>query len=90
MFKIKRDTAPEAFRNNFREIYHHYSTGFSQGNFVESNILSNQTTFAVSSRGPRLWNRLLHQKQKNTAYINGFKNSVKASLLCLEYEIIYF
>ena len=24
------------------------------------------------------------------AYINGFKNSVKTSLLCLENEIIYF
>ena len=90
MFKIKRDSAPAAFRNDFREISHRYPTGFSQNNFVEGNIVSDQTKFAVSSRGPRLWNRLLNQEQKNMAYINGFKNSVKTSLLYLENEIIYF
>ena len=68
MFKIKRDTAPAAFRNDFREISHRYPTGFSQSNFVESNILSNQTKLVVSSRGPRLWNRLLNQEQKNMAF----------------------
>ena len=39
-------------------------TGFSQSDFVEGNILSNQTKSAVSSRGPRLRNRLLNQEQK--------------------------
>ena len=75
--KIKRDSGPAAFRSNFREISHRYPTGLGQSNFVESNILSNQTKFAVSSRGRRLWNRILNQEQKNMAYINGFKNSVK-------------
>ena len=56
MYEIKRDTAPAAFRNDFREISHRYSTGFSQSNFVEGNILSNQKKFAVSSRGPWHWN----------------------------------
>ena len=91
MFQIKRDTAPETFRNNFRKISDRYPTGFSQSNFVEGNILSKQTKFAVSSRGPRIWNRLLNQEQKNMANINnGFKNSVKTSLFYLENEILYF
>ena len=47
MFKVKRDTAPAAFRNKFQEIFHCYPTGFSQSNFVEVNILSNQTKFLV-------------------------------------------
>ena len=42
------------------------------------------------SRGPRFWDRILNQEQKNMAYINGFENSVKTSLLYLENEIIYF
>ena len=50
MFKIKRDTAPAVFQNNSRERYHRYPTGFSQSNFVEGNILSNQTKFAILSR----------------------------------------
>ena len=76
MFKIKRDTAPAAFRNDFREISDRYPTGFSQSNFVEGNILSNQTKIAVSSRGPRLWNRLLNQEQKNVEYIKPLNTSV--------------
>ena len=89
MFKTKRDSAPAAFRNDFREISHRYPIGFSQSTFVEGNILSNQTKFAVSSRGPRLWNRLLNYEQKNMAYINGFKNTVKTSFLYLENAVIY-
>ena len=65
---LKRDSAPSASRNDFREISHRYPTGFSQSNFAESNILSNQTKLVVSSRGPRLWNRLLNQEQKNMAF----------------------
>ena len=86
MFKIKRDTAPATFGNDCREISHRYPSGLSQSNFVEGNIVSNQTKFPVSSRGSSLWNRLLNQEQKNMAYIN---DSV-TSLLCLENEIIYF
>ena len=54
MFKIKWDTKPTAFWSNFQETSHCCPTGFSQSNFIESNILSNQTKFAVSSRSPRL------------------------------------
>ena len=62
--KIKQDTAPAAFRNDFQEIYHRYPTRYSQSNFAEGNILSNQIKFAVSSRGARLWNKLVNQEQK--------------------------
>ena len=67
-FKIKRDTTPGAFRNDFREISHRYATGFSQSDFVEGNILSNQTKSAVSSQGRRLRNRLLNQEKKHGIY----------------------
>ena len=74
MFKIKRNNAPAAFRNDFRETSHCNPTGFSQSNFEEGNILSNQTKIVVSFRGSGLWDRLLNQEQKNMTYINGFKN----------------
>ena len=77
MFKIKRDSLPSAFRNNFRKISHQYPLGFSQSNFVEGNILLNQTKFAVSFRGPRIWSPYLNQEHKNMACINSVKNSEK-------------
>ena len=85
VFKIKRVTTPAAFWDDFWDDISSLFYGFSQSNFVVGNILSNQTKFWNI-----LWNILLNQEQKNMAYINGFKNSVKTSLLCLENEIIYF
>ena len=35
MFKIKRNIAPVAFRNDFRETSHQYHTEFSQSKFAE-------------------------------------------------------
>ena len=49
IFKIKEDTAPAGFPNNFQEISYRYPAGFSQSNFIEGNILSIQTKFALLS-----------------------------------------
>ena len=51
IFKIKEDTAPAGFPSNFQEISYHYPAGFSQSNFLEGNILSIQTKFALLSWG---------------------------------------
>ena len=50
MFKIKRGTASAAFRNDFREIPHRYSAGFSQSNFAEGNTLSKDKIWCFVSR----------------------------------------
>ena len=63
MFKMKANTAPCIFQNQFMEIQHQYSTRFSKNNFVESHLVCSQTKFSVSSRRPRLWNKLLDQQQ---------------------------
>ena len=36
----------------------------------------NQTKFVGSSRGPRAWNRLLNEEQKELVHINDVKNSI--------------
>ena len=41
MFKIKRDSPPAAFRNDFRKISHGSPRRFSQSNILEDNILLN-------------------------------------------------
>ena len=70
MFKIKRQISQAVFRNNS----HQYPTGFSEINFVQGNILSNQTKFAVSRRGPRVWNRPLNQERKKWHMLMALKN----------------
>ena len=54
MFRIKTNTAPYIFENQFTEIQHRCSTRFSKNSFVESQLVYSQTKFSVPSRGPRL------------------------------------
>ena len=65
MFKIKTNTAPCIFENQFTEIQHQYSTRFIKNSFVESQLVYSQTKFSVSSRRPQLWNKLLDQQHKS-------------------------
>ena len=90
MFKIKTNTAPCIFENQFTEIQHQYSTRFSKNSFVESQLVCCQTKFSVSSRGRSLWNKLLDEQQKSLDRETCFKKSIKLSLLSLEYEIRFF
>ena len=90
MFKIKANTAPCIFQNQFTEIQHQYSTRFSKNSFVESQLVYSQTKFSVSSWGPRLWNKLLDQQQKSLDRETSFKKSIKLTLLSLENELRFF
>ena len=90
MFRIKTNTAPCIFEKQYTEIQHRYSTRFSKNSFVESQLVYSQTKFSVSSRGPRLWNKLLDQQQKSLDRETCFKKSIKLSLLSLENEIRFF
>ena len=51
---LKQDTEPAFSRKDFGEIFHRYPAGFSQSDFLEGNIMSNQTKFAVLSQNPKV------------------------------------
>ena len=88
VFKIKANTAPCIFQKQFTEIQHQYSIRFINSSFVESQLVYSQTKFSVSSRGPRLWNKLLDQQIYGKR--NFFKKSIKLTLLSLENELRFF
>ena len=90
MFKIKANTAPCIFENQFTEIQHQYSTTFSKNSFVKSQLVYTQTKFSVSSRGPRLWNKLLDQQQKSLDRKTSSKKSIKLTLPSFENELRFF
>ena len=90
MFKIKANTAPCIFQNQFTEIQHQYSTRFSKNSFVESQLVYSQKIFSVSSQRPRLWNELLDQQQKSLDRETPFKKMIKPTLLSLEKELRFF
>ena len=43
MFKIKKNTAPCIFKNQFTKIQHPYSTRFSKNSFVGSQLVYRET-----------------------------------------------
>ena len=57
MFKVKNNTIPEAFRTKFQIVQHNCATRHSKNNFEEPKTIFKATKFAISSRGPRLWNK---------------------------------
>ena len=65
MFQVKQGIIPVVFRDRFSEICHSYPTRFSQNKFCEKIVILNQTKFAISLQGPRLWNSLLNKEHKD-------------------------
>ena len=57
MLRVKNNTIPEAFWTKFQIVQHNYATRHSENNFEEPKITLKTTKFAISSRGPRLWNK---------------------------------
>ena len=46
MFKIKTNTVPFIFENQFMETQHQYSTRSSKNSFVKSRLVYSQTKFS--------------------------------------------
>ena len=90
MFRVNNNTIPYVFHGRFMGMSHQYPTRFRQNNFAQCKIKLSQTKFAISSRGPRLWNNILTPVQKHCTSQNSFKKSVKETHFKLCNEFNYF
>ena len=90
MFWIKTNSIPETLRNKFKIIEHNYFTRYSEHKFKEPNILFRVTKFAISSRGPRIWNKHSDKLLKTTDLLTLFKAKIKDHLIKLKNISIYF
>ena len=69
MFKIKANTAPCIFQNQFTEIQHQYSTRFSKNSFVESQLVYSHKIFCFITSA-----KTLEQTIRPTTEISGPQN----------------
>ena len=53
MYKAKHDLNPRVFDNTFTEIYHRYPARFSRANFKQPKIITEATSFTITSLGQR-------------------------------------
>ena len=64
MSEVKNVSIPDVCQNKFHLISHIYFTNNSMYNFKEPRFSLETTKFATSSRGPYLWNKTLHNNEK--------------------------
>ena len=77
MFKVKNGLIPDAFQNKFNMISLDYFTENSMCNFKEPRFSLKISKFAISSRGPRLWNKTLDNNTKAFTSYSLLKTTIK-------------
>ena len=89
MFRVHNETIPKSFQTKFQYIEHKYETLQSKDNCIIPKRNTRITHFAISSRGPGIWNSLTNNptKQSNNPTI---KSTIKENLLKLKSETNYF
>ena len=72
MHKTKYEINPRIFLHKFREVDHQYPTGFSQNSFYYKGSACKTTSFAITLRGPTIWNNFLSQHEKSISHLLSF------------------
>ena len=92
MYKSKNISNSRAFDNMFTKIHHRYPIRFSRRNFKQPKIITKTTSFAISFRGPKIWNNYLHefQKKKKKKKMPLFLHKLEIKLLESEDELPFF
>ena len=81
-------STPTIFHQSFENINHKYSTKYFNNNFI---ILSlTVSKFAISVRGPLLWNKFLKESTKYSPSFTSFKQFLKRQLHEYENEMSLF
>ena len=79
------------FFNKFSKINHNYPTSCkNRGNYTILKSTMTLTNFAISRRGPVLWNTVLDATLKEIESLPLFKAKVKEMLLSRDNELTFF
>ena len=81
MHKTKYGINPRIFLPKFREIDHQYPTRFSQNSFYYKRSACKTTSFAITLRGPTIWNNFLSQHEISIPHLLSFLKQIKFKLL---------
>ena len=91
LYKAHTGTAPSIFFNTFSKINLNYSTSSkNRGNYTILKSTMKLTNFAISRRGPILWNTVLDATLKEIESLTLFKAKVKENLVSRDNELSFF
>ena len=88
MYKIKNNITLPVFQPSFTEVNSKYNTK-SSNKFYKPFCNTKHAQYAITYRGPYLWNSIIDKKLQNNS-LEVFKNTVKHICLQLENAHIYF
>ena len=88
MYKIKNNITLPVFQPSFTEVNSKYNTK-SSNIFYKPFCNTKHAQYAITYRGPYLWNSIIDKKLQNNS-LEVFKNTVKHICLQLENAHIYF
>ena len=90
-YKAHTDKAPSIFFNKFSKINHSYPTSSKNNdNYTIPKSTMKFTNFAISRRGPTLWNTVLDATLKEIEFLPLFKVKVKEMLLSRDNKLSFF
>ena len=87
MHRLSIDDFPKNFHNTIKKPDHKYPTKFSIFNYSLKKHSLKSSKFAVSCRGPKLWNEFLSNEEKKIESQILFQKRIKSKLLDMENEL---
>ena len=81
MHKTKYRKNPRVFLAKFREVDHQYPTRFSKNSFCYKRSACKSTSFAITIRGPTIWNSFLSSHEKSIPNLSSFLKQTEFKLL---------
>ena len=81
MYKTKYGVNPRIFLPKFREVDQQYPPRFSQNSFYYKRSACKTTGFAITLRGPTIWNIFLSQHEKSILHLLSFLKQIRFKLL---------
>ena len=90
MYRLSNDDLAKHFNNTFKNPDHKYPKKFSICNYSLKKHSLKCSKFAVSYRGPKLWNEILSNEEKKIESQILFQKRIKSKLLDMENVLSYF
>ena len=90
MYRLSIDDLAKHFNNTFKNPDHKYPKKFSICNYSLKKHSLKCSKFAVSYRGPKLWNEILSNEEKKIESQILFQKRIKSKLLDMENVLSYF
>ena len=81
MHKTKYGIHLRVFLPKFPEVDHQYPTRFFQNSFFYKRSACKTTSFAITLRGPTIWNSFLSPHEKSIPHLSSFLKQIKFKLL---------